>query len=217
MNPVDLGCDLYEPAETPEHSESGLVRRAPYQFGNWVAQPAYKNQLPLVLDMISSSVFTRSLCPAVAAGWTPDRIKQAFQKIRVPPEARWLQCLRVTPSNDLRNYAIIILDFMHPTLRHDERRRILDECIPTLGVRQFPDHGEVYLVPECPDNSALDLWYGLHLMNKEWQTDFYSGIVMKQSDAKYFIQKDDFHVQTLRWHLHKFTQPVPDDSSDDAS
>ena len=48
MNPVDLGCDLYEPAETPEHSESGLVRRAPYQFGNWVAQPAYKNQLPLV-------------------------------------------------------------------------------------------------------------------------------------------------------------------------
>lgn len=211
MQPVDMGCDLYETADNPDDTESGMQRRAPFQYGDWVAQPSYERALPFIFDRVSSTCFARSLHPAVAAGWDPGRVKRALDKLLLPPEVRWIHGLRLTPTNDLRNYALVVVDFMHEHMVHSTRRDILEACIGQLGIRMLPEHGEVYLVPEVPEtnNGPLDLWYGMHLMNAQWKMPFFDGVIMKRANAKYFIQQDDFNIQSLHWHLHRFTDQIP--------
>lgn len=206
MNPVDMGCDLCEEHPTPESTPSGLRRVAPYQTcGKWVLQPKYKRVIPFIFDAVSMASYSKFLNP-VLPQWCPERIVRSFASTKFPSEVRWLHCLRINPvdAQQLLNFSVIVLDFMHPTMIHAARRALLKESIEELGIRELPRQGQIYLVPEFSEERDLDLWAALHLMNQEWKESVYDGIVAKQASALYHMQLDDNKATSLRWHLHKF-------------
>lgn len=212
MQPVDMGCDLYEPADRPEETESGIRRRAPYQYGSWVFTPAYNSTLMCLCDTVTGAIWTRSGHPAVAAAWDPESLKKLLFRLKLPSDLRWVHCFRIAPGNDLKQAALLVVDFMHSSMIYAARRALLEQYFPELGIAERPEAGKMHLVPQFPEVASTDLWCALHQMNDEWKHPYYVGMVAKQVDSKYHMQNDDFNIQSLRWHFHQFAAPLSNDA-----
>lgn len=217
MYPMEVNLDLYDPELPPTVHATGIVRKAPYQHGLWTLQPGYAGSSSFIVDLVKEVIWTRSHYPATGQ-WNEDELMRKLRKFMFPEDARWLHCQKVmTNRKDGTKYATVILDFVHETLTHSERRELLEVCIKQLGVRTKPEHGEVYLVPEFPMSLGEDLWAGLHVMNTDWRNSdlpepFYAGLVAKQFDATYFVQLKDHQMRTPKWMFHKFSEPYCDPS-----
>lgn len=204
--------DLYEAEGEPQITATGIRRRCPYQNGNFSLQPAYARSASFFVDVTTGNVWTRSLVPAQEQ-WSAEILGAKLKAFVFPDEVRWLHCQRVpTEHKNQTKYGTLVLDFVHNELNHVERRIYLEEVMPQLGVRTPLGTGEVYLVPEFPDNVGEDLWAGLHIMNTAWKESnggntFYSGLVAKDNRAKYFIQKGDYVIRCPKWMFHKFSDP----------
>lgn len=204
--------DLFEAEGERGVHANGIVRRCPYQNGNWALQPAYAKAWSFIVDLVGREVWTRNLLPAVHQ-WDPQSLLAKFNDYAFPDEVRWLHCLRVsTSASDGTKFGTVVVDFMHPDLKYEERRMFLEPCMPELGIRKPLLTGGLYLVPEFPDSIGEDLWAGLHIMNSAWResgglSPFYSGIMSKAIDGKYQMQKHDQNIRTPKWMFHKFSDP----------
>lgn len=204
--------DLFEPESSPGVRANGIVRKCPYQQGSYVYQPAYSGATPFFIDMRDAKVWTRAHYPASGA-WGEEDLLMALHKFTIPEEARWLHCLKIgTNKRNGTSYATAIVDFVHESMTHSERRNALSVCFKQLGVRTAPETDGIYLVPEFPLEVGDDLWAGLHVLNTDWKRadllpePFYSGMIAKQADAKYVIQLNDHNVRTPKWMLHHFAE-----------
>lgn len=212
MYAFDVKEDLYEAEGSTGTSSKGIRRNGPYQNGNWSLQPAYANALAFMVDLQTGTAWTRSLIPAQEQ-WSPDILVAKVKTFTFPDEVRWLHCLRVaTEPKDQTKYGTIIVDFVHRELTQLERRIYLEAVLPQLGVRTPLSTGDVYLVPEFPESFGEDLWAGLHIMNTAWRNacgdaPFYKGVMVKENNGKYFIQKDDYIRRTPKWMMYPFSNP----------
>lgn len=200
MVPFDMGVDLYAPGVTAADTASGIVRNAPYQMGEWRVQPSYERRLQCIIDLDTDTVWSSNHTPVKVQGWNPELIITATKRFKRHPDIRWLQCYRIVAAEEgnFLKFAIIINDFLNSEMVYAARRSVLESVYPQLGVRTMPVSGEMFLVPEFPDEMDEDVWAALHLMNDEWKRTFYDGLILRQATARFYYQKNDSHQRTLR-------------------
>src|SRR6266404_5776072 len=97
--------------------------------------------------------------------------------------------------------SLIILDAVVPTLIASERHQSLVNEAGRCGWEHFclgqrPEENRVYLCQQVAMSDAspsgknllTDWWGCMQVQNKQWNADFYEGLVAKRADALYPIQ-----------------------------
>lgn len=204
MRPYDMQMELCEEVGYEIETDSGYRRYAPVQPGEWRLQPKYNRSVLCLCDVDSNRAFTQGLITC-SPTWA-DAMMDTLGNHAIPQQVRWIEGLRLYQTGEMNtlNGALIVADFVHESMPHSERRKLLEDIFPILGIRQKPNMGEVYLVPEFTEHVSVDLWLALHAVNEEWETNFYNGVIGKRNDALYHIQTDDQRKHSLSWLSYKF-------------
>lgn len=196
---------------------TGLKRSAPFQHEDWYLEPFYGKAVNIILDTLTGDVFTSRHYPVANQIVTEDLLQSIVDSTdhaSWPSDFRFLHALRFCFVDQGPNDKVV---FEQPTVAIDalvrgktylERRKVLEEHLPQLGVRVLPKREKLYLVPRFSESEGDTLWAALHLANQEFKEPLYAGIIEKRASAPYIFQMEGECTTAMSWLYHPFTDQL---------
>lgn len=204
--PHDMGIDLYRLLPESDNSDVDIERICPFQNGEWFMEPLYLGATPMLYDTKTGRLFSRGLTQIPSLLYF-DEVRDKLEKIPKTDELRWLHLARLNNlDTNAAKQAVLLVDCMVHGLNYHERRDLLEKVgPPMLGIREKPMIEQVYLVPRFSEELSEELWGALHLMNQDWNTPLYGGILLKKSTSLYPMNNTAASKETHIWHEHRFS------------
>ena len=184
----------------------GPLEKAPAKAGRWFYEPKY-NGWRAIVHTSSGRMFNRYGRALSIA----QEFAKALALLQQSPFV-WLDCEALERRHGLGRGTLIVLDV--PVLNeskegpraYEQRRALLTEHFQVLPTHTQPEAGAVYLAPSFPWESAEALpWYhSLQRCNREWNSEFYEGVVAKRADSLYPVQFSDPAREFPFWVKHRW-------------
>ena len=117
----------------------------------------------------------------------------------------WLDCEGLERRHGIGRGCLIILDCisMHDSVFED-RACALSVAFHTHDVFSKPQPNNVYVPCHFPREQAAVIDEDLFRLNKEWDTEFYEGMVGVQADSKYPLNLVNSEKSTAHWVKHRW-------------
>jgi hypothetical protein len=145
-----------------------------------------------------------------------NEVHDAVENIR-RSSIEWLDCEALERRHDIGRGSLIVLDAIVPRLTAAERyQQLIREADrlqwPILAIGERPEPDNAYLCNQVAMSDAFhtgklvlkDWWGWMQRVNRDWNVDFYEGLVAKRVDSVYPIQLRSPEAECSSWIKHRW-------------
>lgn len=163
----------------------------------------------VLLHVPTGVCFNRKLKPLSIADEFEDAITLIQGRIKAVENVltgyEWLDCEGLERRHGIGRGTLIALDV--PSMGDstaEDRYCALTILFDRLSVHEKPDNNSVYVPSHFPPEAVETINSDLYEINKEWNAEYYEGVVAVKAESKYPTQLVSAEKKTPDWIKHRW-------------
>ena len=177
----------------------GAFNAAVPKVGAWFVEPKDNGWRAAPVHVPTGTMFNRHGEQLSIAGEFQTALKVLRDSL---PGIEWADCEALDRRHGRCRGTLIVLDAIVPCTVYTERRALLGH-LPLHGITEDV-RDAIRLIPSYPATEAERLYAELKAANATLGCEFYEGIVMKQANSSYPIQRLSPVRTTHTWVKHRW-------------